>query len=82
MMKDLRALCANVYYYCAASPFLYDKRIYHSACALGLQHKILFGSDYLLLPIARYLKEIDASGITTNDKALLLVGNAAQLFGK
>jgi predicted TIM-barrel fold metal-dependent hydrolase len=80
MMAELHALCKNVYYDCAASPLLYAPCVYKSACVLGLQNKILFGSDYPLLPISRYLSEIDASKISLEDKALLLGENAATLF--
>ncbi|GHV84042.1 4-hydroxyphenyl-beta-ketoacyl-CoA hydrolase [Spirochaetia bacterium] len=80
MMKELKEKFANVYYDCAASPLLYESRVYKTACLLGLQQKILFGSDYPLLPIARYLSEIDKSGISEEEKKLLLGSNAAQLL--
>ncbi|GHV73460.1 hypothetical protein AGMMS49940_07620 [Spirochaetia bacterium] len=80
LMKELRDTFANVYYDTAASPFLYTPGIYRTAVALGLQRKILFGSDFPLIPLSRYVAEIDAGGITEEDAALLYGGNAAGLL--
>jgi predicted TIM-barrel fold metal-dependent hydrolase len=80
LMKELREKFVNVYYDTAASPFLYTQGIYRTAAALGLQRKILFGSDFPLIPLARYVTEIEAGGITEDEKALLYGGNAAGLL--
>jgi predicted TIM-barrel fold metal-dependent hydrolase len=80
LMKELRDTFANVYYDTAASPFLYTPGIYKTAAALGLERKILFGCDFPLIPLSRYVTEIDASGITEDDAALLYGGNAAGLL--
>jgi predicted TIM-barrel fold metal-dependent hydrolase len=80
LMKELRGKFAHVYYDTAASPFLYAEGIYKTAAALGMQRKILFGSDFPLIPLSRYAAEIDRSGITEDEKALLYGGNAAALL--
>ena len=77
-MPELREKCRNVYYDTAASPFLYDNRIYHAACALGLTEKILFGSDFPLLSPSRYLTGME--GITSKNRELILGGNARRLL--
>jgi len=79
MMAEMKQKCKRVYYDCAASPFLYSNSIYKTACALGLQKRILFGSDYPLIPLARYLDAIDKSGIGEKDKKALLGENAQRL---
>jgi predicted TIM-barrel fold metal-dependent hydrolase len=81
LMKEIKGSFTNVYYDCAASPFLYDPRIYSSAFSLLDPKKILFGSDYPLINIERYLKDIDASRIGTAEKELLLGKNAQALLG-
>ncbi|GHV75909.1 hypothetical protein AGMMS49942_07300 [Spirochaetia bacterium] len=81
LMKELREKFANVYYDTAASPFLYTPGIYRTVAALGMQRKILFGSDFPLIPLSRYVAEIDQSGITEDQKGLLYGGNAAGLLG-
>ncbi len=80
----------NVYYDTAASPLLYDKRIFRIVADIAGADKILFGSDYPLrlfpkeskLPgFERFLKDIDASGLTEVEKEKVLCGNARKLFG-
>jgi hypothetical protein len=50
------------------------------AGALG-KEKILFGSDYPLLPPSRYFKEMEASGLTQEEKEAIEGGNARRLLG-
>ncbi|MCL2243935.1 MAG: amidohydrolase family protein [Treponema sp.] len=71
----------NVYYDTAASPFLYDERIYNAAKALGLCEKILFGSDFPLLDQSRCMEQLEKSCISDEDKKLILGGNAQKLLG-
>ncbi|MDR1149767.1 MAG: amidohydrolase family protein [Spirochaetaceae bacterium] len=80
MMPEFRQKCARVYYDCAATPFLYDSRVYRTACDLGLETKILFGSDYPLLPISRYIKEINKSAMPPPAREMFLGGNCARLI--
>jgi predicted TIM-barrel fold metal-dependent hydrolase len=80
MMPDIRRKCKNLYYDNAASVFLYDTRIYTLACTLGIQERILFGSDFPLLSPSRYREGIEKSGISEEHKALLLGGNGEKLL--
>jgi predicted TIM-barrel fold metal-dependent hydrolase len=80
MMQETQALCSRVYYDCAASPLLYDTRIYRCARLLGLHQKILFGSDFPLLPIARYLRDIAGASFDEAETALLLGDNASAVL--
>ncbi|MDR2485968.1 MAG: amidohydrolase family protein [Treponema sp.] len=80
LMPELRKKCRNLYYDNAASVFLYDERIYTAACALGLQDKILFGSDFPLLSPSRYIEGIEKSGISEETKTLLLGRNGEKLL--
>jgi hypothetical protein len=43
--------------------------------------KILFGSDYPLLPPERYFREMEAAGLSSCDRELICGGNAAGLLG-
>lgn len=79
-MPEQRKKYRHVYYDTAASVFLYDPGIYRVACALGLQEKILFGSDFPLLSPVRYLKSMEDSGLSEAHKSLLLGGNAEHLL--
>jgi len=81
-MVEIKEKFRNVYYDTAATPFLYDSRIYRAAKALGLCEKILFGSDFPLLAPSRYLPALEESGLGPEEKNLILTGNAQRLLGK
>lgn len=80
LMPEVRGVLRNVYYDTAASPLLYDDRIYRVAMDIA-PGKILFGSDYPLLRPRRYLERIRTAGLLDNLEMALLGGNAARLFG-
>jgi predicted TIM-barrel fold metal-dependent hydrolase len=70
----------NVYYDTAASPFLYDPKIYKLAVDLAGEDRVLFGSDYPLLPPSRYFKEMESSDIPEKTKKRIFGKNAASLL--
>ena len=78
-MREIREKFRNVYYDTAAAPFLYDGSIYRAVTALGLAEKIIFGSDFPLLPPSRYLPPIEA--LPPQQRDLVLGGNAQRLLG-
>jgi len=77
-MPELREKFRDVYYDTAVTPFLYDDGIYRAALALGLGEKIIFGSDFPLLPPSRYLPPLES--LTDNERNLILGGNAQRLL--
>jgi predicted TIM-barrel fold metal-dependent hydrolase len=81
LMPEVNKAMANVFFDTAASPFLYSPRIYEQVAQLTGADKILFGSDYPLLPQRRLLDEIEALGLPEDKKQLILSGNAEKLLG-
>jgi predicted TIM-barrel fold metal-dependent hydrolase len=81
LMPEVQKAMANVFFDTAASPFLYSPQIYHQVIGLVGADKILFGSDYPLMPQSRLLKEIDALELPEDSKNLILSGNARRLLG-
>jgi predicted TIM-barrel fold metal-dependent hydrolase len=79
-MSEIREKFKNVYYDTAAAPFLYDERIYSIAKTMGLCEKILFGSDFPLLKHSRYIAALEKSGLSDEDKRLILGENAKNLL--
>ena len=77
-MPELREKFRNVYYDTAATPFLYDDGIYRTVLVLGLYEKILFGSDFPLLPPSRYLPSMAILPPPVRDR--ILGGNAERLL--
>jgi predicted TIM-barrel fold metal-dependent hydrolase len=81
LMKEVAAVLANVYYDTAASPYLYDARVYRAATVLTGPEKLLFGSDYPLLRIARCARQVVDAGLPNEQAERILGLNAARLLG-
>ena len=81
MKKEVKASFANVYFDTAASPFLYDPKIYEIAVQIVGAEKILFGSDYPLLQPERYFNALLPLDLTPEDRQKICGLNAAGLLG-
>ncbi|HUT96645.1 MAG TPA: amidohydrolase family protein [Dehalococcoidales bacterium] len=81
LMPEVKEAMKNVYFDTAASPFLYSPDVYSQGIRLAGADKILFGSDYPLLPPRRLLEEIKALDMNRETKDLMLSGNALRLLG-
>jgi predicted TIM-barrel fold metal-dependent hydrolase len=80
LMPEMQQALENVYYDTAASSFLYRPEIYRHVAGLVGADKILFGSDYPVLPASRLLQEINTAGLPAEDKEKILSGNARRLL--
>lgn len=76
-MPEIKKIFANVRYDLAALPFLYHKDVYRFVGSF-LAEKVLFGSDYPLLPASRYLPDIRELGDEVQAK--ILWANAEGMF--
>ena len=81
LIPEVQKAMANVFFDTAASPFLYSPQVYNQVTRLVGADKILFGSDYPLMPQSRLLKEIDSLELPEDSKNLILSGNAQKLLG-
>ncbi len=81
LMPEVQKALANVYFDTAISPFLYRPEVYHQVSQLVGADKILFGSDYPVMPPSRILGEIDAAGLAEEEKSSIVSGNARRLLG-
>lgn len=80
MKKQIKSHLAKVYFDTAASPFLYDSTIYPIAVQILGSHKILFGSDYPLIPPRRYFDEMKKTGLLKADMDNICGLNAQKLL--
>ena len=80
LMPEVQKALENVYFDTAISPFLYRPEIYRHVSQLIGADRILFGSDYPVLPASRLLKEIDTIGLPGEDRTEILSGNARRLL--
>jgi hypothetical protein len=83
LMPEVARAAQRVYYDTAASPFLYRPLIYRIALKIVGPKRILFGSDYPLLPPGRYFDELEEIRLAGRDQALIKGRNAQRiLLGK
>ncbi|WP_319524037.1 amidohydrolase family protein [uncultured Desulfosarcina sp.] len=80
LKKAVKETLKNVWYDTAASPFLYESRIYPYARDLVGIDKVLLGTDYPLLKPARYFKEMREGGLTRKEMDAVCGQNAAGLL--
>jgi predicted TIM-barrel fold metal-dependent hydrolase len=80
LKKEVKDSLKNVYFDTAASPYLYDADVYRLAIQRVGVAKILFGSDFPLLPPARYFDEMKTAGLSQDEIQQICGANAAALF--
>ncbi|MCH7606187.1 MAG: amidohydrolase [Chloroflexi bacterium] len=81
LMPEVPAIIENVYFDTAASPFLYKPEVFAAVAGLVGANKILFASDYPLIPPRRLLAQLEEAGLDEADRDAILAGNASRLFG-
>jgi len=81
LMPEVGAALANVYFDTAASPFLYQQRIFKLAPEAAGYGRVLFGSDYPLLAQARVLGQLREAALPPDAEGAIAGGNAARLLG-
>jgi uncharacterized protein len=80
LMPEISRIFARTYLDTAASPYLYDAKVFEIACRIMGPDKVLFGSDYPLLPLSRYLKQLDSAGINGSLRDAILGDNAQKVL--
>lgn len=64
LMPEVARVARRVFYDTAASPFLYRPDIYALAVKIVGPDRVLFGSDFPLLPPARYFRELEGTPLS------------------
>lgn len=80
LKREVPEALTDVYFDTAASPFLYQPKIYGLAAEIIGPEKILFGSDYPLIRPARYFREMEAAGLDAETSRLIKGEAAAKIF--
>ena len=81
LKKEVKAALKNVWFDSAASPYLYDPRIWKAAAETVGIEKILFGTDFPLLGAERYMAELEQAGFSDDELDLILYRNAMAVLG-
>ncbi len=80
LKKEVRQVLENCWFDTAAMPFLYRPEAIRAMIqAVGLE-KILYGSDFPLLPPSRYYQELDKTDLTSEEKEAVFGQNAQKLL--
>ena len=80
LMPEVKTAMKNTYIDTSASPYLYAPEIFIHATQIIGADKVLFGSDFPLMPPSKVLKQIDAVTMDKKTKGLILHGNAERLL--
>lgn len=80
LMPEVKTAIKNTYVDTSASPYLYTPDIYRHVIDLMGADKILFGSDFPLMPPSKVLNQIHPLELDAGDKELILHGNAERLL--
>ena len=80
LMPEMRQALQHVSFDTAASPFLYEPRVFETVSRLIGPEKILFGTDFPLIRQERLLQQVTEAELSEEAKALILGGNAARLL--
>ena len=81
LKREVGQVLEHTYFDTAASPFLYHPQIYDYAVKIIGSEKILYGSDFPLLPLGRYIQEMEQAGLTPDQQAAILGKNTQRLLG-
>jgi predicted TIM-barrel fold metal-dependent hydrolase len=88
---QLHQILRNVTYDCAASPLLYDKRVFRQVIDLVGVDRVLYGSDYPLLlyprqqrepDFKRLLNDVVTAGLSMEEQDKVLGKNLLRLVGR
>ncbi len=82
LMPEVAKALLNVFFDTAATVFLYQPQIFEEVSNIVGSDKILFGTDYPLIPQNRVMAQIQSLELTEEVKAKILWGNAQKLLSK
>jgi len=81
LMPEVASALQNVFFDTAATPFLYRPEIFRYIADIAGVDKILFGTDYPLMPQNRVMKQLRSLDMGVDAEKLILGDNAKRLLG-
>jgi len=82
LMPEVRKALASVFFDTAATVFLYSPEIFSHVSSIIGSDRILFGTDYPLMHQNRVIDQVRSSGLSEEDQATILGGNAERLLSR
>jgi len=80
LMPEVASALTNTFFDTAATPFLYQPRIFKYVADIAGADKILLGSDYPLMSPQRVIAQIESIELPPDIESLILGGNAQRLL--
>jgi predicted TIM-barrel fold metal-dependent hydrolase len=80
LMPEVERSVRRVWFDSAATTLLYDPGVYRAVATAAGPERILFGSDFPLVSLARALGDVRAASLEPAESAVVLGGNAATLL--
>jgi len=80
LMPEVAQALKNVYFDSSASPYLYKPEIFRHVADIAGADRILFGSDYPLIPPSRVLNQLRSLNLDADVEDMILSGNALRLL--
>lgn len=81
LKKEADEVLRNCWFDTAAAPYLYKPEAYRRFIDIAGPGRLVFGSDYPLLGLPRYRRDIDQAGLSDDEARRLLGDNLAGLLG-
>ncbi|NTU60222.1 MAG: amidohydrolase [Deltaproteobacteria bacterium] len=81
LKKEVDDVLRNCTFDTSAGPYLYKPSVYRHAIDLAGADRVVFGSDYPLLGLPRYRRDMEEAGLSEEEKAAILGGNLARVLG-
>jgi predicted TIM-barrel fold metal-dependent hydrolase len=81
LMPEVRESLRNVSYDTAASTYLYSFDIFDSVTRVVGPERVIFGSDYPILGIKRFIERIRQTELDESALTQILAGSAARVYG-
>ena len=80
LMPEVAGALTNVFFDTAATVFLYKPEVFEHASRIIGSDRILFGTDYPLMPQNRVIAQVQSARLSASDKANILGDNAQKLL--
>ena len=82
LMPEVALACQNVRYDTAASTYLYRPAVFRAVLDIVGAEKVLWGSDYPVLGMGRFLRRCrDEAGVRADEATALFGGTASRVYG-
>ena len=82
LMPEVKKALANVFFDTAATPFLYHHSVFSHVTGIIGSERIVLGTDYPLMHQKRVIDQVRSSGLSEEDQAGILGGNAERMLSR